>query len=116
MFAVMMPDAISSFQYVENQRIPTGPDFAPRRTNPRRASRFRSNFNPSCRQTRCRDLGIWSSFFARLDRLERINRPAKIYVVGSDEQDCRQRLSVASGAVDQNAKIILIAAGVPRAE
>jgi hypothetical protein len=34
MFAVMMPDAISLSQYVEYQRIPTGPDFAPGRTNP----------------------------------------------------------------------------------
>jgi hypothetical protein len=47
------------------------------------------------------------------------NRPAidgSTSAVGSDEQDCEQRLSAmqATGVADQNARIILIATGVPR--
>ena len=56
--AVMKPDASSLFQYVECQRIPMGPDLAPRRMKPFRASRFKSSFNPSCKQTLSRGLGI----------------------------------------------------------
>jgi hypothetical protein len=58
MSAVMRPDASSLSQYVEYQRIPMGPDLAPRRLNPFRASRFKSSFNPSCKQTRSRGGGI----------------------------------------------------------
>jgi hypothetical protein len=35
-----------------------GPDLAPRRLNPFRASPFKSSFNPSCKQTRSRGGGI----------------------------------------------------------
>jgi hypothetical protein len=52
MSAVIRQDASSSSQYDEYQRIPKGPDPEPRRMNPFRASRFKSSFNPSCKQTR----------------------------------------------------------------
>src|SRR6266508_4220867 len=74
MLAVMTPDAISSSQYVEIQRIPVGPDLAPRRMNPFRASRFKFSFNPSCKQTRSRGLRIRSSFWSAQPALVRLWR------------------------------------------
>jgi len=64
MSAVIRQDASSSSQYDEYQRIPKGPDLEPRRMNPFRASRFKSSFNPSCKQTRSRGRGIRLSFGA----------------------------------------------------
>jgi len=64
MSAVIRQDASSSSQYDEYQRIPKGPDPEPRRMNPFRASRFKSSFNPSCKQTRSRGRGIRLSFGA----------------------------------------------------
>ena len=63
----MTPDASSLSQYDEYQQIPIGPDLAPRRINPFRASRFKSSFRPSCKHTRSRGLDIVSLNLRRAD-------------------------------------------------
>ena len=63
MSALIVPVAISP-QYECVHLIPRPPMFVPRRTNPRRASRFKSSFSPSCKQTRSRGRGIQGSMLS----------------------------------------------------
>ena len=59
-----------------------------------------------------------TSHHTRLDKLERNNYPIPIFVIGSDAEDCERRVCgiTASSIMEQDAKIILIATGVPRTD
>src|SRR6478752_10857933 len=59
-----------------------GPDLAPRRMNPFRASRFKFSFKPSCKQTLSRGLGIWH-LQARQSATAATNEKLRLRCLGS---------------------------------